>query len=101
MISYLPRRVIIHSHGNAVDIGCCIHNMLVLGQELDTDIIMYDYEGFGCSNGVATYQSLTRDLFAVYDFARQFFQGKDIFLIGESSMVLFNSVKSSWKCSYL
>ena len=100
-ISYLFRRVIIQSHGNAVDIGCCIHNMLVLGQQLDTDIIIYDYEGFGCSNGVATFHSLTRDLSAVYDYARQFFHGKDIFLIGESSMVLLYDVKSSWKCSYL
>lgn len=81
----LRRRVLIYSHGNAVDIGCCIRNMMDLGKELDTDIILYDYEGFGCSKGVAKCDRLTRDLSAVYSYAREFFHGKDIFFIGESS----------------
>lgn len=59
--------------------------MLVVGHELDMDIIIYDYEGYGWSEGVAKNDSLTRDLSAVYDYARQYFQGKDIFMVGESS----------------
>lgn len=61
--------------------------MLILCQDMDTDIVIYDYEGFGCSDGIAKCDSLTRDLSAVYDYTRQFFHGRDIFLVGESSIL--------------
>ena len=88
LVLLISRRVLIQSHGNAVDIGYLIHNVLMLGQQLDTDIIIYDYEGYGCSDGITHCKDLTRDLAAVYDYATQFYKGKDIFLMGESSTLL-------------
>lgn len=81
-----PRRVIIYSHGNAVDIGCCIDSMKILGSALDTDYIFYDYEGYGCSGGEAHSKNLSRDLRTVYEYALTLFDGKDIYLLGESSI---------------
>jgi len=86
MVRYIQsRRVIIYSHGNATDIGCCIDSIEALGKALDTDYIFYDYEGYGCSDGEAHSKNLSRDLRAVYEYARTLFDGKDIFLLGESS----------------
>ena len=55
-----------------------------MGDELNIDVIIYDYEGFGCSDGVATSSALTPNLRAVYDYAIQFFEGRIIFFLGES-----------------
>ena len=79
------RRVLIYSHGNAIDLGACIDIMCCLGSALDSDFIFYDYEGYGLSSGVPHSYNLPRDLRAVYEYARQFFEGKDIYLVGESS----------------
>ena len=78
------RRVIIVSHGNAFDNGCFINAMILHAKELDADCIYYDYEGFGCSDGHTSCDCFERDIRAVYNYALQFFQPKDIFLLGES-----------------
>lgn len=79
------RKVLIVSHGNAIDNGCCISAMMLYARSLDMDCIYYDYEGFGCSDGFTSCDCLERDIRVVYDYARQFFKGEDIFLLGESS----------------
>lgn len=79
-----PTRCLIISHGNATDIGCYIDVLQIMGDELNIDVIIYDYEGFGCSDGVATSSALTPNLRAVYDYAIQFFEGRNIFFLGES-----------------
>lgn len=94
----LCRRVVLYSHGNAIDLGLCINNMVILGKEFNCDFIYYDYEGYGYSNGDPHGKNLPRDLKAVYDYARQFFAGEDIFLAGESSICYYH-VNNSWKCS--
>lgn len=78
------RKVLIISHGNAIDNGCCISAMMLYAQTLDMDCIYYDYEGFGCSDGFTSCDCLERDIQVVYNYARQFFKGEDIFLLGES-----------------
>lgn len=80
------RRVIIYSHCNATDIGFCALAMEPLGNELDTDYIYYDYEGYGESNGAPHSYNLPRDLRAVYDYARTLYKGSAIYLTGESSI---------------
>ena len=72
------------SHGNAFDNGCFINAMILHAKELDADCIYYDYEGFGCSDGHTSCDCFERDIRAVYNYALQFFQPKDIFLLGES-----------------
>ena len=79
-----PKRCLIFNHGNATDIGCYIDVIQLIGDELNIDVIIYDYEGFGCSDGVASSGSLSSDLKAVYDYATQFFEGRNIFFLGES-----------------
>ena len=83
-----PRRVIIYSHANAIDIGFCAMTMEPLGDALDTDYIYYDYEGYGCSGGAPHSYNLPRDLRAVYNYARTLYKGSAIYLAGESSVPL-------------
>ena len=95
------RRVVIYSHGNAADIGCCIDYMEILGRELDCDFIFYDYEGYGYSGGEARCRNLPRDLRAVYNYARTLFPATSIYLAGESSTNPFFPIMRSWQCAYL
>lgn len=78
-------RVIIFSHGNATDNGCYVEFIQALGNALRVSIICYDYEGYGCSDGRAKNGNFFRDLMNVYIFARQFYEGKNIFFYGDSS----------------
>ena len=83
------RRLIIYNHGNAVDLGLCVNNMIILGDAFDADFIYYDYEGYGYSNGETHSHNLPRDLRAVYDYALQSYAGENIYFYGESSFFLF------------
>ena len=98
--SFPRRRVIIYSHANATDIGAIIPLTEMLGTVLDCDYVIYDYEGYGCSDGVAHGSNLPRDLRCVYDYVRTLFAGKDIYLAGESSS-LSHGIIGSWECSHL
>ena len=94
--------MIIYSHGNAADIGCCIEYMEVLGSSLDCDIIFYDYEGYGYSTGEASCSNLPRDLRTVYNYTCSLFSPDKIYLMGESSNKKFYGILIfSWKCSDL
>ena len=84
---FIRRRVLLYSHGNAIDIGAMVNNMIFLSTELDCDIISYDYEGYGYSNGVASSKNLPRDLMAVYKYALEYYPRNAIYLIGESSII--------------
>lgn len=95
------RRAILYSHGNATDLGLCIDICKFLGENLDSDIYFYDYEGYGCCHGKACAKNLPRDLRALYDHVRKSFEGKNIYLYGESSEKSIRALNSSWKCSYL
>lgn len=59
--------------------------MALLGPKLNCDFIFYDYEGYGYSGGEMHSRNLLRDIRAVYKYARQFFPGSAIYLLGESS----------------
>ena len=80
------RRVVIYSHGNAADLAYCALLMDSVAKDFNADFICYDYEGYGLSTGDAHGACLSRDLQVVYQYARQFFQGKEIYLYGESSI---------------
>lgn len=77
--------MIVYSHQNATDIGEIVPMIEVLGTLLDSDYVIYDYEGYGCSGGEAHGTNLPRDLRCVYDYVKTLFAGKDIYLAGESS----------------
>ncbi len=52
------RRVIIYSHGNAVDIGGCYEICDVLAHMLDAHVIVYDYPNYGASSKTAMCESV-------------------------------------------
>ena len=45
------RFTILHSHGNAVDLGQMSSFYLGLGSRINCNIFSYDYSGYGASSG--------------------------------------------------
>ena len=48
----LLRFTILHSHGNAVDLGQMSSFYLSLGSKINCNIFSYDYSGYGVSTGI-------------------------------------------------
>ena len=48
------RFTILHSHGNAVDLGQMSSFYLGLGNRINCNIFSYDYSGYGVSSGRST-----------------------------------------------
>lgn len=57
-----------------------------LSTKLEMDILLYDYEGYGYSDGKSTECAIKRDLEAVFKYALGLYRSEQIFLYGESSM---------------
>lgn len=61
------RRVVIYSHGNAIDIGGCHDICCVLANMLDAHVIVYDYPNYGVSSKTAMCESaLNSSIESVY-----------------------------------
>lgn len=58
-------------------------------------MIVYDYEGYGCSDGLAKNDVFFRDLMNVYIYAHQYYDGQNIFLFGDSCVNFFLSLAPS------
>jgi hypothetical protein len=68
-ISMSDRKIILYSHGNAIDIGQMHLFLTKLSQEIDVDVIAYDYPGYGLSEGGhASAEGCTRFIFQVYEY---------------------------------
>jgi len=78
--------VILFSHGNAVDIGQMPPFYLTLAAKLKTDIMSYDYSGYGLSGGTANEANLYTDIRAAYKALKEKFNYEDrqIILYGQS-----------------
>ena len=78
------RRVILYCHGNAGSLdswGTIFEDL----KYLETDLIVFDYRGYGKSGGKVTEKGLYRDAQAVYDYLRQAGYGdSDIIVYGRS-----------------
>jgi pimeloyl-ACP methyl ester carboxylesterase len=79
------RGTILFSKGNAL----CLKKVLGARQlkvllDLDYDLFLYDYEGFGASLGTPDYRKLGKDGLAAYDFVKQTLKKDKIFLYGIS-----------------
>jgi fermentation-respiration switch protein FrsA (DUF1100 family) len=60
------RKIILYSHGNATDIGF-MHNFLFkLSNTLSTNIVSYDYEGYGLTKGKPSEDGCIRSINIVY-----------------------------------
>ena len=62
-----PRATILLSHGNGGNISHRLEKITIL-HELDFDILIYDYRGYGRSTGRPSEEGLYRDAQAVYDY---------------------------------
>ena len=59
-----------------------------IASHLDVDVILYDYEGYGYSDGSPSEEAMLRDLDVVFQYALGSFSPKHIFLYGESSTIV-------------
>ena len=59
-----------------------------IASHLDVDVIDYDYEGYGYSDGSPSETAMVRDLEVVFQYALGSFSPRHIFLYGESSRVV-------------
>lgn len=62
---------IIFSHGNSCDIGVIYPFLIDMSIQLKTDVISYDYSGYGCSEGTPSEKEIYSDIEQVMDFAIQ------------------------------
>ena len=63
--------------------------MQILGEELEMDIIFYDYEGYGPCDTCSSNKQLLRDLKCVYDYACKTYRPENIILFGEGCMLIY------------
>lgn len=59
---------VLFSHGNATDIGCMRDHMLDFSRQLQVNVMIYDYTGYGLSSGAPTMADTLADSEAAYDY---------------------------------
>lgn len=52
-LNYETKMVLIHSHSNHPDIGCCMEEYIDFCNKFKIMVIGYDYPGYGLSEGVS------------------------------------------------
>lgn len=65
------RWTLLHSHGNAVDLGEMLPLYEELARLLRCNVLSYDYAGYGCSTGVPAASQTLSDIGAVFSFLTQ------------------------------
>ena len=83
-------KVILYSHGNAVDLGSLHPVAALLARNCSCIVVTYDYSGYGESTGSPSEEETYRDIDAVYNYLTRddvgvvVDPGKDLVLVGES-----------------
>jgi len=80
------RYTILHSHGNAVDLGAISSFYMGLGSNINCNIFSYDYSGYGASSGRPSEKNLYADIEAAWNFLRTKYgvSPENIILYGQS-----------------
>ena len=80
------RFTILHSHGNAVDLGQMSSFYLGLGTRINCNIFSYDYSGYGVSDGKPSEKNLYADIEAAWQAlcTRLAISPENIILYGQS-----------------
>lgn len=80
------RFTILHSHGNAVDLGQMSSFYMGLGSRINCNIFSYDYSGYGASSGKPSEKNLYADIDAAWQFLRSKYgiSPENIILYGQS-----------------
>jgi len=80
------RYTILHSHGNAVDLGQMSSFYMGLGSRINCNIFSYDYSGYGASTGKPSEKNLYADIEAAWGALRSRYgvSPENIILYGQS-----------------
>lgn len=79
------KKIIIYSHGNACDIGYMNNFISNLALDTNTNIVSYDYEGYGLSEGKPSEKGCIEAICAVYNYLiSKGYSSTDIILYGTS-----------------
>jgi len=87
---------LIYSHGNATDIGAMSYVQAILAKNLDLNVIMYDYSGYGESGGIALEPNTYSDIETVYNFCLQ-----DIVVGNASKIIIYGQSVGSGPSCYI
>ena len=91
------RLTVLHSHGNAVDLGMMQHLLRQLSAILQVNVLGYDYSGYGCSSGSVAVRNTLADVEACWGYLTEErgISPGDIILYGQS----LGSGPSAWLAS--
>ena len=80
------RFTLIHSHGNAVDLGQMLPFYRDLARALKANLLGFDYRGYGCSGGSPAASATFQDISAVLQMLEESYgrQRGDVVLYGQS-----------------
>lgn len=67
-IFYSQKFTILFSHGNSTDIGRMLGNLLEMSYNLKSDVLAYEYSGYGEAQGNPSEENLIHDIQHTYDF---------------------------------
>ncbi|CAE8622923.1 unnamed protein product, partial [Polarella glacialis] len=77
-------RVILYSHGNAEDLGQRLQYLDLMSQICATDVLAYDYCGYGFSEGDPSEENCIQSIDAAYDYLLSRFAPNRIVVFGRS-----------------
>lgn len=75
---------IIFCHENAGNIGLRVNNLVEMSEQLDVDVVAFDYRGYGESTGKPSEEGLIADTDAVFKYTVEELHAKNVFLYGRS-----------------
>ncbi len=75
---------VIFCHENAGNIGLRVNNLVAMSNQLDADVVAFDYRGYGDSTGKPSEEGLMADTDAVFKYTVNELHAKKIFLYGRS-----------------
>jgi len=75
---------IIFSHGNAADVRTSLPSLYALSEDLQVDLVVYDYPGYGFSSGYPSEEGTYRCIREVYDYLMTEYSGAHLVLYGQS-----------------
>ena len=75
---------LIFSHGNAADVRTSLPSLYALSEDLQVDLVVYDYPGYGFSTGQPSEQGTYRSIREVYDYLITEYSGSHLVLYGQS-----------------
>jgi len=77
-------RVVIYSHGNAEDLGQRLAYLDLLSKICATDVLAYEYPGYGCSEGTPSEEACLQAIDAAYEYLLEHFAPNRIIAFGRS-----------------